>query len=119
VSQEEAFKGNSTAAIHTTVATAASQPLCFGVRVENIGQGERAHTSDVVVLGFTGSDHPDAPRNPKLCDFVHEAAVKVGERREVELCVESIGSALLALVDEKGVQHILPGEYTVTAGIHT
>jgi hypothetical protein len=113
---EFTFKGNSTATIHTTVATAARQPLCFGVRMENIGQGERAHTSDVVVLGFIGSDHLDAPRNPKLCDFVREAAVKVGERREVGLCVESLGSAL-ALVDEKGVKHILPGEYTVTAGV--
>jgi hypothetical protein len=73
-------------------------------------------TSDVVVLSFIGSDHPDAPRNPKLCDFAREGGVKPGEEREVRLCVDALGSAL-ALVNDKGEQRVLPGEYTITAGV--
>ena len=68
--------------------------------------------SDVVVLGFIASAHADAPRNPKLCDFAREAAIKPAEAREVKLCVNNA----LALVDEAGNERVLPGEYTVTVG---
>lgn len=107
------FTGNASAAIHTTVAKAESQPLCFKTQVKNSG----GHvTQDVVLLGFIGSDHTDAPRNPKLCDFTREAAVRPNEQREVSLCVDSLGPAL-ALVNDVGEQHVLPGKYTITVGV--
>ena len=74
-------------------------------------------TSDVVVLGFIGSSLPDAPRNPKLCDFAREAAVAPGEKRSVKVCVGALGAAI-ALVDASGVQRVLPGSYTITAGVN-
>jgi hypothetical protein len=101
--------------LHTTVAKAESQPLCFRVAVKNHATSH-AMTSDVVVLAFIGSDHPDAPRNAKLCDFQREASVKPGESRTVELCVDSLGRAL-ALVDVAGRQRVVPGKFTVTVGV--
>ena len=102
--------------IHTTVAKARSQPLCFTVTVKN-GAGARMAT-DVVVLGFIASQLPDSPRNPKLCDFQRESAVLPGEQRHVQLCANALGA--LALVDTSGaapVERILPGEYTLTVGV--
>ena len=107
------FAGNASRVVHTTVATAASQPLCFDVDV--INEDSRAgHTSDATMLGFVHSKHGDAPRNGKLCDFVREAAIVPGERRSVRLCV---GTAL-PLVDDHGHERVLPGEYVVRAGVH-
>lgn len=100
--------------LHTTVAAAETKPLCFSVTVKN--EASATMESDVVVLGFIGSSLPDSPRNAKLCDFQREAAVKPGESRTVKLCVDSLGRAL-ALVDDAGNQRVVPGEYTVTAGV--
>ena len=116
------FRGDATATLHTTVATALAKPLCFGVNVSNTGgragAGAGAATtgvaSDVVVLGFVKSSHPDAPRNGKLCDFARERAVQPGETRTVKLCV---GPDALPLVDDAGKTRVLPGEYTVSAGV--
>ena len=69
--------------------------------------------TDVVLIGFVASDHSDAPRNPKLADFVRESALEVGEQRSVELCV---GEAL-PLVDKTGHERILAGEYRVSVGV--
>ena len=44
------------------------------------------------------------------------AAVQPGQQRSVELCVDSLGAAL-ALVDAKGNQRVVPGEYAVTVGV--
>jgi len=109
-----AFAGDAGATLHTTVAAAESAPLCFHMSVTNTGAA--AVTADVVVLGFISSSLPDAPRNPKLCDFAREAAVAPGEKRGVKLCVGALGAAL-ALVDDAGVQRVLPGSYTITAGV--
>ena len=104
------FKGDASAMLNTTVAAAPSAPLCLSVEVSNGAASKMA--SDVVVLGFIASAHADAPRNPKLCDFAREAAIKPAEAREVKLCVNNA----LALVDEAGNERVLPGEYTVTVG---
>ena len=106
-----------TTTLHATVAEAESQPQCFSVKVVNAA-GRRMPSgmvSDVVVLAFIDSKLPDAPRNPKLCDFVREAAVKPGEQRDVKICADAIGA--LALVDAGGNQRVLPGEYTITVGV--
>ena len=107
------FSGDATTTLHATVAEAESQPQCFSVKVSNAAGA--AMTSDVVVLAFIDSKLPDAPRNPKLCDFVREAAVKPGEQRDVKICADAIGA--LALVDAGGNQRVLPGEYTITVGV--
>jgi len=104
------FSGDDTAVVHTTVAAAKSASLCFSVHVKNAAGGM---PSDVVVLGFIKSDHADAPPNPKLCDFVREAAVRPAEQREVKLCV----GAALPLVSEAGEERVLPGEYVITVGV--
>jgi hypothetical protein len=111
---EFTFSGDAAATLHTTVATAERQPLCFSATVTNAVHAAMA--SDVVLLAFIGSKLPDAPRNPKLCDFQREAAVRPGEARAVKLCVDSLGAAL-ALVDARGEQRVVPGEYTVTVGV--
>ena len=85
------------------------------MQVEDDG-AESNVISDVVVLGFVSSEHTDAPRNPKLCDFARESSVYPGEKRMVKLCVDALGVAL-ALVNEKGEQRVLPGEYVMTAGV--
>ena len=103
------FSGNASAVVHTTVKAAASEPLCLAVTV--IHQG--GPVSDVVLMGFISSDHTDAPRNGKLCDFAREGAIEPGQRRTVHLCV---GKAL-PLVDEHGHERVLTGEYTVRAGV--
>ena len=100
------FLGAPNATIHTTVADARTQPLCFEVVVTNSGM-----LSDVVVLAFIHSDHADATPNPKLANFTRESSL--GGRRAVQLCV---GGAL-PLVDDNGRARILPGEYRVTAGV--
>ena len=131
-----AFTGDAAATLHTTVATALTgAPLCFAVAVSNTVHAAGAATassttgttgtsgagaaptgvaSDVVVLGFVQSSHPDAPRNGKLCDFAREAAVQPGETRAVNLCV---GANALPLIDDAGKSRVLPGEYTVRAGV--
>ena len=103
------FSGDKAATLHTTVAKAVTTPLCFSVLVTNSG----AMASDVVVLGFVKSGHADAPRNPKLCDFVRESAIQPGAQREVQLCV----GAALPLVDDAGNARVLAGEYSVTVGV--
>ena len=105
-----AFHGNASTTLHTTVARAVTDPLCLSLQIEAAPVGM---ASDVVVLGFVRSDHADAPLNGKLCDFVRERALLPGERRQVEICV----SAALALVDDGGNERVLPGTYTVTAGV--
>ena len=104
-----AFVAGVDAVVHTTVATAGRQPICFKVTVHNKG----GLVTDVVVLGFMESDHADAPRNSKLADFVRASAVQVGEQRVVELCV---GQAL-PLVNEQGHERVLEGEYRVIVGV--
>ena len=106
---EFSFHGDTAATVHTTVAQAATASLCFSAQVKNTG----SMTSDVVLLGFVQSAHADAPRNPKLCDFVRQAAIAPGAQRKVELCV----GAALALVDDAGNERVLPGEYIVTVGV--
>ena len=100
--------------LHTTVATAMDKPLCFVATVTNAASAAMA--SDVVLLAFIGSKLPDSPRNPKLCDFQRVAAVQPGKSRSVKLCVNSPLPAL-ALVDAKGNERVVPGEYTVTVGV--
>lgn len=107
------FSGNSSSTLHTTVATAGSKSLCFKIDVTNI---HTTITSDVVVLGFVHSNHTDAPRNPKICDFARLAAVAPGTQRSVNLCVDALGAAL-ALVNQNGEQRVLPGSYTMSAGV--
>jgi hypothetical protein len=103
----------------TTTVAAASAPggaaaLCFDVTVASSSASRMA--SDVVVLAFIGSSHPDATPNARLCDFAREAKVAPGEQRVVRLCVGSLGSAL-ALVDETGAERVVEGNYTITAGV--
>merc|ERR1711920_9146 len=83
--------------------------LCFEARVANEGDT----VADVVLLAFIASNHTDAPRNSKLCDFKRESAMKPRESRKVMLCA----NAALPLVDDKGKERVLPGEYTVTVGV--
>ena len=104
--------------LHTTVAKA-TMPLCFAVNVSNAATSSATGSavgvaSDVVVLGFVKSAHPDAPRNGKLCDFARERAMLSGETRAVQLCV---GPDSLPLVDDAGTARVLPGEYIVSAGV--
>lgn len=100
--------------LYTTVSTAASTPLCVQVGVTNTGKG--SWTSDVVVLGFITSSHTDQAANPKLFDFVRVGNVRPHEQRTVQLCVDAIGETL-ALVNDDGVQRVLPGEYVLSAGV--
>ena len=99
------FSSAPNATLHTTVASAPTHPLCFVVTVSNAGM-----PSDVVVLAFIHSDHPDATPNPKLANFVRESSLS--GRRDVQLCV----GVALPLVDDDGRSRILPGEYRVTVG---
>lgn len=89
------------------------KPLCFVATVTNAASAAMA--SDVVLLAFIGSKLPDSPRNPKLCDFQRVAGVHPGQSRSV-LCVNSPLPAL-ALVDAKGNERVVAGEYTVTVGV--
>ena len=108
------FSGDSSVTLHTTVAKAQTSALCFNVTVKNSAAAPMS--SDVTLLAFIASTLPDAPRNPKLCDFQREAMVKPGEGRTVKLCVGSLGPAL-ELVSVKGERRVVPGVYTVTVGV--
>ena len=123
---------NGSAIIHTTVAVPDYEHLCFEVYVTNADSGVAGAGADVgadvtasagagvgmavdvVVLAFIKSDHSDAPRNPKLADFVREDAIRVGEQRTVLVCV---GPDSLPLVSDDGKERVLPGEYGVTVGV--
>ena len=92
-----------------SVDAAHHQHLCFAVTVLNTA----GMVTDVVVLGFIESSHPEAPPNSKLAAFERESRLEVGDQRVVQLCV---GSAL-PLVDENGIENILEGSYRVLAGV--
>mmetsp|Transcript_62176 Transcript_62176/g.147303 ORF Transcript_62176/g.147303 Transcript_62176/m.147303 type:complete len:190 (+) Transcript_62176:43-612(+) len=84
-------------------------PALYEVEATNTGKV----ASDVVVLGFVSSDHPDAPANKELFGYerVHLAP---GETTTVRL---SIPAQVLSLVDDKGQERILPGTYNVEFGV--
>ena len=84
------------------------------VGVTNTGKG--SWTFDVVVLGFITSGHADQAVNPKLFDFVRVGSVRPHEQRAVKLCVNAIGETL-ALVNDDGLQRVLPGKYVLSAGV--
>ena len=88
------------------------KPLCFNVSITNTGLSSFKKPSDVVVLAFLKSDHVDAPI-AKLGDFKRLSKIQVGETRSVSLCVEK----RIPLVNEHGEERILPGNYTVSAGV--
>lgn len=92
--------------------SAGAQPSPAGYRINVTNTGSLA--SDVVVLGFAGSSHPDAPPNKELFDFarVHLAP---GASTVVQL---SIPAPVLSTVDAAGTERILPGHYPIEFGVH-
>lgn len=68
------------------------------------------------MLGFITSSHADQAVNPKLFDFVRVGSVRPHEQRTVQLCVDAIGKTL-ALVNDDGLQRVLPGKYVLSVGV--
>merc|ERR1719320_1932738 len=67
--------------------------------------------SDCVVLGFVSGDDDDSPKL-KLFDF-ERVFVSAGEAVNVTL---SVSPESISLVNEKGVERIVPGGYRVMLG---
>lgn len=88
----------------------ASAAATYDVKVTNTG----SVVSDVVVLGFVNSSHADAPQHAELFDFARVAMLAPGASTTVHL---AMSPSVLATVDRRGVQSILPGTYTVRFGV--
>jgi hypothetical protein len=92
-----------------------SPAATYSVKVTNTG----AVASAVVVLGFikansTDPSHADAPLMGELFDFVRVEMLAAGASTTVKL---AMSPTVLSMVDRRGVQRILPGNYTVSFGV--
>ena len=95
---------------HSAVWADRSPAVSYVVKVTNIG----AVASGVSVLGFVNSSHLDAPANAELFDFARIASLAPGASASVKL---GMAPSVLSIIDSRGIQRILPGEYTITFGV--
>ncbi|XP_065184882.1 uncharacterized protein LOC135815502 [Sycon ciliatum] len=99
------WSNESMARITRTTTEAANTPITYTVIVENTGP----YQAPISVLAFiSATDQPDAPLK-KLFDF-GRVYLQVEQLATIQLTVLP---DVLALVDEKGVQSIRPGNYKV------
>jgi hypothetical protein len=86
-----------------------NSPLQLPVVVQNTGGAASA----VTVLVFLRSKHVDAPRNGELCGYHRIASLAPGASTTVKV---GIPPQVLTLVDARGVERLVPGEYSLAAG---
>jgi hypothetical protein len=83
----------------------APTPAVFAVRISNTGTA----VSGCVVLGFLLSNHTNAPKQ-RLFDFSRIEPLPPGGSVMVQL---SVPAPVLAIADDAGAEHVLPGGYEV------